>query len=203
MEILQAIYGCIESALRWYELYSRTLEKEGFKINPYDRCVANKTINGKQCTIVWYVDDNKVSHEDPVVVSNIIKLMNEHFGELTVTRGNKHRFLGMNITLSKNKSIEIEMREQVQKVIDMFTLADGREVNDIVTSPAQRHLRDVSPDGYPLTNEMSESFHSIVATLLWIMKWSRPDLETVVVFLFTRVSKSDEDDWKKFRRVLA
>ena len=52
MEILQAIYGCIESALRWYELYSHTLEKESFEINPYDRCAANKVINGKQCKIV-------------------------------------------------------------------------------------------------------------------------------------------------------
>ena len=66
----------------------------------------------------------------------------------------------------------------MQKVVDMFTLADGREVNDMVTLPAQRHLRDVNPDCEPLTNEMSESFHSIVATLLWIMKRLRPDLET-------------------------
>ena len=83
----------------------------GFETNPYDRCVANKTINGKQCTIIWYVEDNKISHEDPMVVSNVIKLVKEHFGELTVTRGNKHRFLGMNITVNKNKSIEIEMKE--------------------------------------------------------------------------------------------
>ena len=32
LEILQAIYGCIESALRWYELYSKTLIKEGFEM---------------------------------------------------------------------------------------------------------------------------------------------------------------------------
>ena len=30
MEILMAIYCCIESALQWYELYSQTLEKECF-----------------------------------------------------------------------------------------------------------------------------------------------------------------------------
>ena len=48
MGIVMAIYGCIESALRWYELYSQTLEKEGFKINPYNNCVANKITNGKQ-----------------------------------------------------------------------------------------------------------------------------------------------------------
>ena len=104
MQILQAIYGCIESALRWYELYAQTLEKEGFVINPYDRCVANKSINGKQCTIVWYVDDNKVSHEDPNVVTEVIELMKKHFGDLTVTRGNEHRFLGMNIKINKKSA---------------------------------------------------------------------------------------------------
>ena len=46
LEILQEIYGCIESLLRWYELYSETLMKEDSKINPYDKCVANKVING-------------------------------------------------------------------------------------------------------------------------------------------------------------
>ena len=42
----------------WYTLYTEVLHKEGFKINPYDRCIANKIINGtKQCTISWYIDD--------------------------------------------------------------------------------------------------------------------------------------------------
>ena len=46
--------------------------KEGWEINPYNTCVANKMINGKQYTIVWYVDNNKVSHEDPEVVTQVI-----------------------------------------------------------------------------------------------------------------------------------
>ena len=29
MEVLQGIYGCIGSALRWYELFTETLVKEG------------------------------------------------------------------------------------------------------------------------------------------------------------------------------
>ena len=47
VKVLRALYGCLESALLWYQLYSSTLEKLGFVINPYDRCVANKLINGK------------------------------------------------------------------------------------------------------------------------------------------------------------
>lgn len=54
LRVLQAIYwyGCIESAMLWYNLFTSTLKGMGFKVNPYDRCVANKTINGKQCTLV-------------------------------------------------------------------------------------------------------------------------------------------------------
>ena len=58
-------------------LYKSTLEKVGFVLNTYDLCVANKIIDGKQCTIVWYVDDNNISHTDEKVVSNILdKLRN-------------------------------------------------------------------------------------------------------------------------------
>ena len=56
LSVLWALYGCIKSALQWYILYKSTLEKEGFVLNPYDICVANKVIDGKQCTIAWYVD---------------------------------------------------------------------------------------------------------------------------------------------------
>ena len=93
--MLRALYGCLESALLWYNLYSSTLEKIGFKINPYDRCVANKEINCSQCTVVFYVDDNKVSHKDPQVVNDVIKEISKYFGDLTFTRGTKYNFLGM------------------------------------------------------------------------------------------------------------
>ena len=42
-----------------------------------------------------------------------------------------------------------------------------------------------------------------MAKILYIMKRARPDLETAVSYLCTRVSKSDLDDWKKLRRVIA
>ena len=203
MEILQAIYGCIESALRWYELYSETLKKEGFVINPYDRCVANKEINGKQCTIVWYVDDNKVSHVDPQVVTDVIDLMKSHFGELTVTRGKKHRFLGMNIEINKDRNIEIEMKDQLLEAVHMFEQADGNKVDEVVNTPARPRLRDINLECTQLCSEKQEVFHSIVSKLLWTIKRARPDLETAIGFLCTRVSKSDEDDWLKLRRAIA
>ena len=88
LRVLRALYGCICSAMLWYNLYVETLEKEGYKVNPYNRCVANKVINGSQCTIVWYVDDNKISNKDKDVVTKEMEMISKHFGDLSITRGN-------------------------------------------------------------------------------------------------------------------
>ena len=53
------------------------------------RCIGNedvpgayKTVNGKQCTSGWYVDDLKTSHEDKNVVYNISTSIASSFGKL-------------------------------------------------------------------------------------------------------------------------
>ena len=94
------------------------------------------------------------------------------------------------------------MKDQLLNVIDMFACAKGQYIEETLTSPAQKHLRDVNPDCKSLSNEKKESFYSIVATL-WIMKRAKPDLEIAVGFLCTRFSKSDEDNWKKLRKAIA
>jgi hypothetical protein len=72
LELLKALYGRVQSALLWYKLFSSTLNEMGFELNPYDTCVANKTIGGKQCTIAWYLDGIKISHVDDKVILHVI-----------------------------------------------------------------------------------------------------------------------------------
>ena len=201
VQVLQAIYGCIESALLWYNFYATTLEKEGFKINPYDRCVANKMIKGKQCTLVWYVDDNKVSHADPAVVTDVIKMVSSYFGELAVTRGDEHTFLGIKFKIRKDKKIEVSMKEQLEEAITLFE-ESGDKVDGEVCSPAAKHLFTTDENGEELDEKRKEIFHSVTAKLLFCGKRVRPDIDPTVAFLCTRVSKSCEDDWKKLKRLL-
>ena len=56
-----------------YNMYTQTLKHKGYKLNGYEKCVANKTINGKQCAFVWYVEDNKASHIESKVMENLLK----------------------------------------------------------------------------------------------------------------------------------
>jgi hypothetical protein len=74
--ILQkALYGTLQATLLFWQNLSTQLKEWGFVINPYDFCVANKTINGKQCTVVWHVDHLKISHMDRKVVTTILNLL--------------------------------------------------------------------------------------------------------------------------------
>ena len=76
-------------------------------------------IEGKQCTICWYVDDNKISHKDQKVVDKIIKQIETKFGKMSSTRGNEHEFFGMNIKF-KDKKVKLNMKKHIKKAIDAF-----------------------------------------------------------------------------------
>lgn len=188
----------MKSALLWYELYSTTLTDMGFVVNPYDQCVANKMINGKMCTICWYVDDNKISLEDPDVVSDIIEKIERKFGKMSVSRGRKHEFLGMKIELREDRTVSIDMKDYVKKAIQEFPV----DIVKNASTPANRFLFDVREGVTPLDKSRAEIFHSTVARLLYICRRCRLDIQNAIGFLTTRVSKSDEDDWKKLVRVL-
>ena len=45
LKLERALYGCIQSALLLYNTFVTKLEKDGFELNRYDPCVANKQVN--------------------------------------------------------------------------------------------------------------------------------------------------------------
>lgn len=95
MQLNKALYGCMQSTLLWYETFAGKLKDMGFKLNPYDPCVANKIIDGSQCTIEWYVDDIKVSHVSDKVVTQLLDNIKDSFSNLTIKRGDEHTYVRM------------------------------------------------------------------------------------------------------------
>ena len=181
LKLLRALYGCIESALLWYELFTSTLKNMGFSLNPYDKCIANKIINGSQCTIVWYVDDAKISHIDESVIKNIVKCLENKFGKLNPTYGNKQEYLGMKIIIDDSRRLHIDMRDQICEVLDDFS----ESIAGNVSTPAAKHLMDVDPNSVPLYKTKADEFHSTTAKLLYLEKRGRPDIKTAISFLIT------------------
>jgi len=197
MELMKAMYGTLTAPILWYQLLAATLTDLGFIINDYDPCVANKQINGKQFTVCWYVDDLKLSHESSEVVSEVIKVIESKFGKMTVTRGKKHTYLGIQFELKDNR-VHINMKEYLQECIDSY----GESIMCNATTPATKQLMEVNENSEKLEEFRKDKFHHIVAKLLHISKRSRLDLQVSIGYLCTRVQYPTVEDWKKLRRVL-
>jgi len=91
VKMQKALYELLRSALLFYNKLVADLESDGFVLNPYDSCVANKIVDGKQMTVCWHVDDLKVSHCDPVQVTIFGEWPSKKYGVAVAThRGKVH-----------------------------------------------------------------------------------------------------------------
>ena len=201
VRLKKALYGTLQAALLFWQLLSDTLVSWGFTINPYDQCVANKQINGKQCTIVWHVDDLKISHVNEEVVEDIIARLNKKFGKespLTTSRGKVLEYLGMTLDYSKKGRVKISMYDYVKKIVD----ESPNDMSGVAKTPASSHLFQSNPECKKLPEKTAQLFHHITAKLLYLCKRTRQDIQTAVAFLCTRVKSPDTDDYKKLTRVI-
>jgi hypothetical protein len=201
VKLRKALYGTLQAALLFWELLSNTLKEWGFKVNDYDQCVMNKTINGRQCTIIWHVDDLKISHVNKEVVEDIIEMLNKKFGKespLTTTRGRILEYLGMTLDYSTKGKVKISMYDYIDKLLTELP----SDMNGSARTPAASHLFNVNKDAKKLQEESAQLFHHLVAKLLYLSRRTRQDIQTAVAFLCTRVQSPDEDDYKKLTRVL-
>ena len=198
VRLVKALYGCIQSALRWYELFSSTLVKQDFALNPYDACVANKIVDGKQLTVAWYVDDLKISHCDADVVTSTITFLESKFGKMTVTRGKEHEYIGMKIRFNGDKTVSVSMAQHIDEALAAFP----ETISKATTTPAKKDLFEIDETSDRLDPQLAEVFHSVTAKLLFTAQRARIDILLPVAFLCTRVSHPTDQDWQKLKRVL-
>ena len=98
IRLSKSLYGMLRASLLFYKILRSDLENMGYKINPYDPCVANKMVNRHQMTIFWHVDDLKVSHKDKNAVMALAEKLAELYGpNTTVSRGKLHEYPGVDI----------------------------------------------------------------------------------------------------------
>jgi hypothetical protein len=201
VKLKKALYGTLQAAMLFWKDLSAKLVNWGYEINPYDWCVANKMIDGKQCTVVWHVDDLKISHVDPEVVDSLVSLLDGEYGKinpLVTTHGKVHEYLGMTLDYTEDGKVKIIMKDYITNML--AELPD--DMSGESATPAALHLFTVNEKAEKLDEPTSEVFHHHTAQLLFLSRRARPDIQTAVSFLTRRVKAPDVDDYKKLRRVM-
>ncbi|KAL7523863.1 hypothetical protein ACHAWF_000703 [Thalassiosira exigua] len=175
MELQKAIYGMLKRALLFYLKLVGDLEKDGFQLNPYDPCVANKTVSGSQLTVIWHSDDLKTSHKNPKVVTKFISYLNGIY---------------------PGTCVNDQLFDQVVKYFPEAIVSTA-------VTPAAECLFSVREDSEvkKLNKKQASQFHHTVTQLLFATRVQR-DIQLEIAFLTTRVKPPDKDDWGKIKQVL-
>ena len=204
LDILQEIYGMLEASLLWYKKFRRDLEGIRFEFNPYNPCVANRTIHKRQHTVRFHVDDVLSSHVDPKVNTKFGAWANETYGKLKpveLHRGKVHEFLGMTLDYSKKGECHLLQDHHINDVVSSWP-EDLSKIKHVLTPASNDLLKGGT--GKLLCRKEGKTFHSVTAKCLFVSWRSRPDIAPTVSYLSGRVREgvANKNDWVKCRRLV-
>ena len=137
------------------------------------------------------------------VVEDVLARTFEEFGKespISISRGTKHEYLGMTLDFSNIGTVQITMVDYIKGI-----LADMPDdmLQGHAATPATQNLFVINTgDSLRLDKDKAEFFHRTVARLIFLSNRARPDIQTTVSFLCTRVQKPDHDDYKKLTRLM-
>ena len=200
--MLKALYGMLIASLLYYKKFLNDIKKIGFETNPYDPCVANRIVNGKQHALTWHVDDIKSSHLETKVNDHFKEWLEMKYGEdgigkVKVTRGAKHDYLAMNLDFSERGKVKINMIDYATGMCNDFPEKLGH-----VSTPWTDNLFKDDDKLPPLTENKKKTFHTFTMKGMFLCKRARQDLQPGIAFFSTRTSKPNIGDWKKLVRFM-
>lgn len=117
VQLQKAPYGCIQSAVLWYDGLSSTLEGLGYSKNPYDTSVFNKFRDGLKDTILVYVDDLMITSKSQSVLDKVAEALRARYGGVTIKTGRQHEFLGINWDFGVPGEVSLSMEGYVRNII--------------------------------------------------------------------------------------
>ena len=151
-------------------------------------------------TITWHVDNLKISHAFDTTVDKVITWLSSIYGTLTASQDTHHDYLGMDLDYSTPGKVIVSMEQFTQKIIAKFPETRLK----LVERPADDILFQIreEPDArkMPLPEARAQTFHRIVAMLLFLVSRSRRNCK--IVSLTTRVSSPNKENWGKLRQII-
>ena len=139
-----------------------------------------------------YVDDGIAASNRPAELDRLFAYLNEKY---TMKVCEPTKFIGLEIRRA-NGNLYLHQRSYIEKILALFGMTTCRPI----ATPA--------PKGYPVRHDdlydpsIHAIFRSIVASLLYLARMSRPDIAFIVGVLATKVDCPSAADLGLAKRVL-
>jgi hypothetical protein len=201
VELLKAIYGLVQAARQWWKKFKEVLLSIGYKSSLADPCLFIKDNNNNQKSfIVIYVDDGGIFSNDKNI-KEVIDGLSKHFTIKYL--GKMETFLGCKIIENDKKdTIWIHQPKLLKNLKKVF----GKLIENTKSykTPAAPKTSIIRPDkDFPLiSSDDQKLFRSGVGMLLYLIKYSRPDISNAVRELSKVADGATEAHWKSLLRTI-
>jgi hypothetical protein len=196
----QCIYGLVQAARQYYKKIKEILNSIGFLGGDVDPCLFYRKNKKGTCYIALYVDDNLIVGDMSAINDAIQALKNRKL--ILKIQDDLKDYLSCEILFSNNatqawvgqphliSSIETEFGEEVKSVRSCLTPG----------TPGQVLIKE-SIDNLKVSSEKHSRYRTGVGKLLYLVKYSRPDIANCVRELSKCVDGPTETTYKELLRV--
>ena len=194
MKLEKYVYGLKQAARKFSEHVQKILVKHGFKPTRGDPCVFVLECDGGRVYIAIHVDDLLVVGTNVAAMDKARSILKAEFSSTESSADGRLFFLGMHIVRDRSKRV---MRVTMDK-----------HVSAIVEKHAERCKAQKTPAAPDLFDESTgeamdaTAYASVLMSLMYVARFTRPDILLAVNALATKMAKPTASDWKKLFRVL-
>ena len=197
LRLKKSIYGLVQAARQWFLKFEEALKTIGFRNNQIDPCLFIKKDDGKFCAICVYVDDCILTG-DQTMMKEVIEGLKKVFA--IKIQKNIDDFLGCNIIMGKN-DINIFQKRIHDNLKDLIEPNVSTDKFKTPSSPGFAVVRQEKKEGL-LNGKDQKWFRSSVGSLLYMVKFSRPDIANSVRELSKVMDLANYGQKKELNRLL-
>lgn len=192
------IYGLKQSPYKFQQLLHQVLRELGYESCMHDECILVKRVKGGGISLLsTHVDDIfQVATHDSLIDELHAHLI-KAFTQVTFNP-KADAYLGMSINTSDDRhTIKLSQKGLVEEIIDKF-LNDGY---GSLSTPAEADLFDIDREADRI-DASDNNFLSIVMSLMYLARLTRPDILLPVSYLASRAHCPTRQDYAKLGRII-
>ena len=193
-KLKKSIYGLKQAAKNWYQELSNFLIQQGFEKSKLDYCLFLKNKEDEKLYVLTWVDDLVIAGNSQTEIDKLKSSLESKFK--MNDRGDLEWFLGMRI-LKTEKGITLDQEKYTQNILEQFNMQDCKPSK----TPAENNLKlEVAQEDSARVD--SHEFRSLVGSLLYLAKQTRPDIMWITNVLSRFMNDPTVEHFNAGKRVL-
>jgi hypothetical protein len=193
-ELKRYVYGLHEASHQFNSLLDKKIKNLGFMPSKADSCLYTKKTSEGTMILAVHVDDMLLTSPN----KRLQKWFEKELGKdlELMTQHNEVSYLGMTIKKLPDGSVTLSQHGYLSNILKKYGCENVRKPP---ATPATDALTESNPDS---PHVEQTSYLSLVMTLMYLARFTRPDILMPVSYLATKCNSPTEEDQAKLMRVV-